>query len=85
MVLLTKSTGVTRGSQGSTVKTTLWKAGVPVGTIKDSTSNGSGGKGNYTWPISATGLTGSDFKINVSSISQPKIFDMSNNNFIITL
>jgi hypothetical protein len=73
------------GSPGSTVKIILWKAGVPVGTIKDSTSIGSGGKGNYTWPISTTGLTGSDFKVNVSSISQPTIFDMSNNIFTITL
>ena len=73
------------GSPGSTVKITLWKAGVPVGTINASTSIGSGGKGNYTWPISTTGLTGSDFRVNVSSISQPTIFDMSNNIFTITL
>jgi hypothetical protein len=73
------------GSPGSTVKIVLWKAGVPVGTINASTSIGSGGQGSYTWPISTTGLTGSDFKVNVSSISQPTIFDMSNNIFTITL
>jgi hypothetical protein len=73
------------GSLGSTVKITLWKAGVPVGTINASTSIGNGGQGSYTWPISTSGLTGTDFRVNVSSISQPAIFDMSNNIFTITL
>jgi hypothetical protein len=61
----------------------LWKTGGHGGTINASTSVGSGGKGSYTWPISTSGLTGSDFKVNVSNISQPAIFDMSNNYFTI--
>jgi hypothetical protein len=73
------------GNPGSTVKIVLWKAGVPVGTINASTSIGSGRKGSYLWEISSTGLTGNDFKVNVSSISQPTIFDMSNTVFSITL
>jgi hypothetical protein len=67
------------------VKLVLLKAGNEVGTITSSAPIGSGGKGSYTWSISTTGLTGSDFKVNVSSISQPTIFDMSNHNFTITL
>jgi hypothetical protein len=62
----------------------LLKAGIQVGTIQESTSAGSGGRGSYTWPISATGLTGSDFKVKVQSISQPAINDTGNSNFNIT-
>jgi PKD repeat protein len=72
------------GNPGSTVKITLLKAGSDVGTIIASTSTGSGGKGSYTWPISATGGTGSDYKVKVQSISQPVISDTSNNNFNLT-
>jgi hypothetical protein len=69
------------GNPGWTVNVVLLKTGDDVGTIIASTPIGSGGKGTYTWPISVTGGTGSDFKVNVSSISQPSIFDVSNNNF----
>jgi hypothetical protein len=72
------------GSPGTTVKIVLLKAGIQVGTIQESTSTGSGGRGSYTWPISATGLTGSDFKVKVQSISQPAINDTGNSNFNIT-
>ena len=72
------------GSPGSTVKITLLKAGAEVGTIITSTSIGSSGTGSYTWPISSTGFTGSDFKVKVQSISQPGITDTSNNYFTIT-
>ena len=79
-----RSRGVTPGSPGSTVKITLLKAGAEVGTIITSTSIGSSGTGSYTWPISSTGLTGSDFKVKVQSISQPGITDTSNSYFTIT-
>jgi len=72
------------GSPGSTVKIVLLKAGVEVGTISASTSAGSGGTGSYTWPVYPTGITGSDFKVSVQSISQPTVKDTSNNNFAIT-
>ena len=49
------------GSPGSNVQITLLKAGAVIGTINASTSIGSGGTGSYTWPISATGATGSDY------------------------
>jgi hypothetical protein len=72
------------GSPGSTVKIVLLKAGTEVGTIKDSTSIGSSGTGSYTWPMASTGTTGTDFKVNVQSISLPTIKDTSNNSFTIT-
>ncbi len=72
------------GNPGSKVKITLLKSGVEVGTISSSTSIGSGGKGSYSWPISATGGTGSDYKVSVKSISQPSIKDTSNAYFTLT-
>jgi Tol biopolymer transport system component len=72
------------GSPGSTVKITLLKAGIEVGTINASTSIGTSGMGSYTWPISSTGGTGSDYKVSVQSISEPTIKDASNNYFTIS-
>ena len=72
------------GSPGSNVKIMLYKAGTYVGTIADSAPTGSGGKGSYTWPISSTGSTGSDFKVGIQSISQPAIKDVSDNYFTFT-
>jgi len=72
------------GNPGSTVKIVLLKSGAEVGTIIASTSTGAGGTGSYTWPISSTGGTGSDYKVSVQSISQPTIKDASNNYFTLT-
>ena len=72
------------GSPGSTVKITILKAGTEVGTISAGTSTGSNGKGSYTWPISSTGSTGSDYKVSVQSISKPTVKDQSNNYFTLT-
>jgi hypothetical protein len=72
------------GSPGSTVKIALMKGSTEVGTITDSTSIGSSGKGSYSWPIASSGTTGSDFTVSVRSISQPTIKDTSNKNFNIT-
>ena len=66
------------------MKITLLKAGAEVGTIITSTSIGSSGTGSYTWPISTTGGTGSDYKVSVQSISQPTIKDSSNNVFTLS-
>jgi PKD repeat protein len=73
------------GSPGSTVRITLLKAGVEVGTINSSVSVGTSGSGSYTWPVSSEGLTGSDFRVRVQGISQPTIFDTGNNFFTLTL
>jgi parallel beta-helix repeat protein len=72
------------GSPGSTVKIELLKGSTPVGAIAESVPIGSGGKGTYSWPISSTGTTGSDYKVSVQSTSQPSISDMSNNYFTVT-
>ena len=72
------------GSPGPTVKIVLLKAGTEVGTIVGNTSIGSAGKGSYSWPMSLSGMTGSDFKVSVQSVSQPTVIDASNNNFTIT-
>jgi len=42
------------------------------------------GTGSFSWPISTTGMLGSDFKVGVRSISKPTIKDASNNIFTIT-
>jgi len=73
------------GSCGSYVKIMLLKAGVEVGTIKDSTSIGNGGLGSYTWNINPTGATGSNYQVKVVSLSQPTHYDTSNNYFTLTL
>lgn len=72
------------GSPGSTVKIVLAKGGVEVGTIRVSTSIGTGGHGSYTWVINPSGTTGSDYKVKVQSISQPSIQDTSNNYFTLS-
>ena len=66
------------------MKIVLVKAGTEVGTIASSVSIGSSGKGSYTWPISTSGTTGSDYKVSVQSISQPTIKDTSNTYFTLT-
>jgi hypothetical protein len=73
------------GDPGATVKIVLIKAGAEVGTIASGVSIGTSGLGSYTWPIASSGMTGSDFKVKVVSISQPTVIGTSNNNFIITL
>jgi hypothetical protein len=66
------------------VKIVLVKGGSEVGTISAGTSTGTSGTGSYTWPISPTGTTGSDYQVRVQSTSQPAVTDTSNNYFTIT-
>ncbi len=74
------------GSAGSTVKLVLLKGSTVIGTIKDSVSIGSGGKGSYSWPIalSGTGGTGTGYKVSIQSTSQPTVKDTSNNYFTLS-
>jgi hypothetical protein len=72
------------GSPGSTVKIILLKGGTQVGTIADNVPIGSGGTGSYSWPVSSSWATGSDYKVSVQSTTQPTIKDTSNNYFSIT-
>jgi hypothetical protein len=72
------------GDPGSAVKIAVTKAGTEVGTIAASAPLGSGGKGSYSWTVSPTGSTGSDYKVSIQSISKPTIKDLSNNYFTLT-
>jgi hypothetical protein len=72
------------GSPGSTVNIVLVKGSTEVGTIATGVSAGSSGKGSYTWTISSTGTTGSDYKISVQSATQSAIKDTSNAYFTLT-
>ena len=72
------------GSPGSTVEIDLVKGGTIVGAIANSVPVGSSGQGSYTWSISSTTMTGSEYKVIVQSTSQPAIKDTSNGYFTIT-
>jgi 5-hydroxyisourate hydrolase-like protein (transthyretin family) len=72
------------GSPGSAVKIVLMKGSAEAGTIIESTSMGTGGKGAYSWAMSSTGSTGTDYRVSVRSISQPSARDTSNNYFSLT-
>jgi M6 family metalloprotease-like protein len=71
------------GSQGSSVKLTLLKAGIEVGTINSNVPIGVNGTGSYVWLMSASGLTGNDFRVKIQSTSKPATNDMSDGNFTI--
>jgi hypothetical protein len=71
------------GSPGSTVEIDLYKGGTKVYTIADSVPIGSSGKGSYSWFVSTSLVSDSDYKVSVQSTSQPTIKDSSNANFII--
>ena len=71
------------GSVGSYVRIELFKNGVLNRTISKSTSIGSGGNGSYNWNISSTQTPGNDYKVRVTSKSNPSYTDTSNNNFTI--
>lgn len=72
------------GNPGPYVKIELLKAGVPVGTATYSTPIGSGGTGSYTWTISSGRAPGTNYRMRITSVSQPAISDTSNSDFTIT-
>ena len=69
------------GTPGSFVNITLLKDGVFNRTIKSSTLIGSSGSGSYSWLINPTQALGTDYKIMVTSTTNPAFNDTSNNNF----
>jgi hypothetical protein len=71
------------GNPGPYVKIELLKGGTPVGTATYSTSLGSGGIGSYLWKISSERAPGTDYRIRVTSVSQPTVYDTSNGDFTI--
>jgi 5-hydroxyisourate hydrolase-like protein (transthyretin family) len=68
------------GSPGSYVKIELLKGGVVSRVITSSTLN----DGSYSWTISSTQTTGTDYKIRITSTTYSSITDSSNSNFAIT-
>ena len=71
------------GNPGSSVKIELLKGGALNGTITSSVSRGSNGNGSYSWRISSTQATGSDYTIRITSTSNSNYKDTSNGNFTI--
>jgi hypothetical protein len=59
----------------------LNKTGAIVGTITDKTLIGSAGHGSFLWHINPSGTTGTDCKIKIQSLSQPAVYDTSDNYF----
>jgi hypothetical protein len=72
------------GNPGSRVKIELLKNGVLNRTITTKASIGSGGSGSYNWKISRTQVTGSDYKIRITSTTNSSATDTSNGNFSIS-
>lgn len=59
------------------VKIELYKGGAWCQNIKNNAEN----TGSYFWQVPATTATGSDYKIKITSVSNPSVTDMSDNNF----
>jgi PKD repeat protein len=69
------------GNPGSTVRIELYKSGVLNRVITSGTSTNAG---VYSWFIPYTQAVGSDYRIKITSTSNPSYSDMSNANFSIT-
>ena len=72
------------GNPGTNVKIELLKNGVPDHVITPLTSIGSGGSGSYNWLINSTQTLSADYKIRVTSTTNPAYTDTSDNNFNIS-
>ena len=72
------------GTPGSYVKIESLQGNTLVGTATYSTSIGTGGIGSYPWAISSARAPGTNYRIRITSVSQPTISDTSNGDFTIT-
>ena len=72
-------TWTSTGSPGAYVKIELLKGAVVNRIITSSTAN----DGSYSWTIPSTQTLGTDYKIRITSTSNPAITDSSNSNFAI--
>ena len=70
-----KSSKNTRVLSLTNVKIELYKGGIFQETIEPSTEN----DGTYTWTVNASLADGSDYKVRISSVSEPGIYDESDN------
>ncbi|HXX33835.1 MAG TPA: Ser-Thr-rich GPI-anchored membrane family protein [Thermodesulfobacteriota bacterium] len=71
------------GNPGPYIKIQLLKGGVVKRTIASFASKGSGGSGSHNWHIPPTQMTGSDYRIRISSMTNSHYTDTSDNDFII--
>jgi parallel beta-helix repeat protein len=71
------------GSPGSYVKIELMK-GIANTSINSNVSLGSSGSGSYNWLINSTQTPGTDYKVRITSKTNPMYNDTSNNNFTIS-
>jgi hypothetical protein len=67
------------GSTGAYVRIELLKGGIVNRVITSSTAN----DGSYSWTIPKTQITGTNYKIRITSTSYPSMSDSSNSNFSI--
>ncbi len=65
------------GQPGTNVKIELYKAGILKNVISSMTPN----DGAYSWPIPTIQPIGTDYKIKITSTSDSRYYDWSNNNF----
>jgi titin len=71
------------GNPGSYVKIELLKGGVLNGTISSSVSIGTGGNGSYNWAIPSTQVSGTDYRVKITSTTNAAYTDASNADFTI--
>jgi hypothetical protein len=72
------------GSPGSRVKIELLRGTAVNRVINASTPVGSHGSGSYNWTVPYNQITGNDYRIRITSTSDPAITDTSNANFTIS-
>ncbi len=70
------------GNPGSNVNIELLKGGINS-TINSSVPIGSSGSGSYIWTIPMIQTPGTDYKVRITSTTNPVFTDSSNNNFTI--
>jgi len=68
---------------GAYAKIELFKGGVLNRTISSSMSIGSGGSGSYSWAIPPTQVSGTDYKVKITSTTNAAYTDTSNADFTI--
>jgi len=66
---------------GTTVQIELYKGGIFASLISSSAPN----TGSYSWTVPALQTVGGDYRIRISSVANPAVFDTSNANFTIEL
>jgi hypothetical protein len=72
-----------QGNPGSSVKIVLVEGSATAATIVSSTSIGNNGTGSYAWTVPSTLVTGSNYKVRVTSTTNSSLTAMSQGAFTI--